>query len=350
MAITLIDGFDLYNGTGTVTGLQAKWVQSIGGGGTQSLITGRFGGQAVRSNTGSGGSPTIFNRTLPSAVSSGTIGFACRIVNLTPVKTYIMHLRDVAGVYQIGIGVTTGGAVTAERTTAVSTGTVLGTSSTGIVSANTWHYFEVEFVISDTVGEMRVYVDGSQVLNLSAVDTRNGTPTTVQNVMLGSINGTTTSMSVDHDDLYFIDTTTRLGERKIETLRPNADTAQKDFTRSAGSDNFALVDDTTSDGDTTYVQGSTVGNLDRYTTAGLSTTPSAIDAVQLTAFALKTDATTRNIALHARSGSTDSDGSNYALAASYSKFERILETDPATSSAWTSTGVNTLQFGPKVTV
>lgn len=351
MAITMIDGFDLYNGTGANTGLQSKWVVATSGtGASLSLVSGRFGGQAVRM-TISGSSNQVVNITRNLGVSSASAseGFAFRksvLGDSIPIAQFLSGATPM-----VGIIVNADGSITAGRFTAIATWTALGSSVAGVISANTFHYIEVSVTISDTTGTFVVKVDGNTVINLSSQDTRNGTPTTVDTIQfVANRSAAGTAATLDFDDAYTTDTSTSLGERKIETLRPNADTAQKDFTRSAGSDNFALVDDTTSNGDTDYVQGSTVGNLDRYTTAGLSTTPSAIDAVQLTAFALKTDATTRNIALHARSGSTDSDGSNYALAASYTKFDRILETDPATSAAWTSTGVNSLQFGPKVTV
>jgi len=349
MTILLIDGFDLYNGTGVNTGLQARWTTTVGSGGSNAMITGRFGGQALRNTTGSGGASVFCSRTFSSAISSGSIGLAVRVNSLTPAQTIFMHLRDSAGTYMIGLGILSSGAITALRTTAIATSTVLGTSAASLVSASTWHYVELEFVISDTVGEMRVYLDGTQILNLTNVDTRNGSPTTVQNVVLSSANGSVPSLATDIDDLYITNSTTRLGERRVETIRPNADTSEKDFTPLSGTDNFAMVDDTTCDGDTTYVQASTAGDLDLYTTAGLSSTPTAISAVQITAFALKTDATTREIALSVKSGATSSDGSNYALAASYTKFDRILETDPDTAAAWDTTGVNSLEFGPKVT-
>ena len=342
MAITLIDGFDLYNGTGVNTGLQSKWFLA-GATNFISMTTGRFGGQCV-SYTGAASNAGNMSRTF-TASSAVCYGVAFRSVNAPAANTPVLLGLENSGTVQVGWRMTTTGAIEVLRA-----GTSLGASAAGVISINTWHFIETEVVISDTVGRVTIFVDGTQVLNLTNVDTRNGTPTTVDSLRFGYAQGALNAYNYQLDDLYVTDTATRLGERRVETLRPNADTAQKDFTRSAGADNFALVDDTTSNGDTDYIQGSTVGNLDRYTTAGLSTTPSAIDAVQLTAFALKTDATTRNIALHARSGSTDSDGSNYALAASYTKFDRILETDPATSAAWTITGINSLQFGPKVTV
>ena len=93
-----------------------------------------------------------------------------------------------------------------------------------------------------------------------------------------------------------------------------------------------------------------MGDVDTYGFGDLGSTPSTIDAVQLTAFAEKTDAAARSIALQAKSGATTSDGGNFSLAATYGKFERLLTTDPNTSAAWGASAVNALQGGPKVTV
>lgn len=349
MAITLIDGFDLYNGTGANTGLAAKWTLTNSGSTPVSLISGRFGGQAVRQSLGTQSAQTGTIRRSLSPSSSYSAAFAFRRSNLSESRPIFWLLSS--STYMVGLTSNSDGSLTAGRYTAIETSTALGTSATSIIAVDVWHYIEVEIVISDTIGEFRVKVDGNTVISLTGQDTRNGTPTTVDTVQFGVTRSSTgLACLFDFDDTYTTDTSSSLGERRVETLRPAADTAQKDFARSAGADNFALVDETTTNGDTDYVQGSTVGNLDRYSIGALSSTPSAISAVQLTAFALKTDAATRNIALHCRSGATDSDGPNYALAASYGKFDRILETDPATSAAWTSTGVNSLLIGPKVTV
>ena len=49
-----------------------------------------------------------------------------------------------------------------------------------------------------------------------------------------------------------------------------------------------------------------------------------------------------------KSGTTTSDGDAFNIADdSYTSIQRVLETDPDTSSAWTVSGVNAAQFGIK---
>lgn len=352
MTVVMMEGFDIYNGVGNNTGLATKWAQGgiLGTGlGTPALTTGRFTGQCLRIT---GGAATnagyAIQRTLTTPVSAFSMGFAFRTSSLA-IAPWMLHLLN-AGTYQVGLQVNTLGAVIAGRHTAANSATALGTSANGVIAANTWHYIEVEVEISDTVGVFKVYVDGVQVLNLTSQDTRNGTPTTVDTIFLGLTSASNyNGYTVDFDDVYFNDTSTKLGERRVETLYPSADVAQG-FARSTGSTNYTLVDEAQVNGDTDYVQGSSVGDTDTYDFANLSSTPTTINAVQINAFAEKTDAASRSIYLQAVSGATTSDGSAYALAASYGKFERLLTADPNGGGAWSGASVNALRGGPKVAV
>lgn len=351
MTILAIDGFDLYNGNGTNTGLQAKWALNVADTRT-TMQTGRFTGQCVQFVGVNSSAGRFASRSLPSNYSSLSVNFAVRVTTFPAAQPPCHMVVENTATTQCGLQFKNDGSIVAGRFSGRGTApTVLATSATGVILLNTWHYVQVDLVISDAGGSMVVKVDGVQVINVSTVDTKNDASIATANTVTIGIGNTAVNGdgTIQYDDFYVTDGAT-LGERKVERLPPVADTAQKDFTASTGTDNFAMVDDTTSNGDTDYVQASTVGNTDRYTFGALSSTPAAISAVQVTAFAEKTDATSRSIALQVKSGATTSDGSNFALAASYAKFDRILETDPNTSAAWTASAVNNLAAGPKVTV
>ena len=350
MAIVAVDGFDLYNGVGANTGVQAKWALTSTT--SISLVAGRFSGQAVQCTIGS--SAAHMQRILPATYAAFTDNFAARFTTLTgasPSNTTCPFRIYLSGAtYMLGIKVNSSGQLEVFRMSATYAGTLLGTSTACIV-VNTWHFIEAAFEISDTVGTVTIKVDGTTVLTLSAQDTRNGTPTTIDRVQYGDVYsvGFGGAWVGQFDDMFVTDSITFTGERRVETLRPSADVTQT-FGRSAGTANYSLVNETLVDGDTTYVQGTTVGDTDTYGLSDLTGTPTNISAVQISVFAEKTDATSRSIALQAKSGATTSDGGNFTLAASYSKFERLLLTDPNTSAAWSVSGVNALQCGPKVTV
>jgi hypothetical protein len=349
MAVILIDGFDVYNGTGTANGLRSKWVP-LGDALNLSMITGRFGGQALQV-VGDAGGQHLVGRGF-TAATSFSFGFAVNteVTNSYSSGAIIAHLTS-GSTPMLGVVLGSTNKLRAVRNSSDTvTWTVLGTAANSLSAG--WHYVECEITVDDTAGVFNVYVDGAAVISLSSVDTRNGTPTQCDTLYFGvgtPFGGVGTPPTADFDDFYLTNVATKLGERRVETLYATADVAQG-FARSAGSANYSLVNELHSDGDTTYVQGSNVGDVDTYSFGSLSSTPISIDAVQISAFARKTDAATRDIALQVKSGATTSDGSNFALASSYGKFERLLTTDPNTSAGWTASAVNALQAGPKVTI
>jgi hypothetical protein len=264
-------------------------------------------------------------------------GFAFKIAGLINKTLMAFKSGGVAGTDQFDVRLTSGGALQATRN-----GTVLGTSSTGIFSASVWHYIEIEVARSATVGTFNIYLDGVSVLTLTG-----------QNTGSADVDSMDTKQVSDftdywYDDMYFTDSATRLGESRIDTLRPSADTAQKDWTPNSGANNYSRVGDTTYDGDTSYVSAATVGNKDLYDLGNMPFSPLTIHAVQVVAAAKKDDATTRTYRTNVKSSSTTANGATKALATSYQIFSDVFETDPATSAAWTESGVNAMQVGPEV--
>jgi hypothetical protein len=342
MAILAIDGFDLYNGTSLNTGLQSKWGIARTDQYTTSLIAGRFGGQAVSFSPTINVSGAGLNRSF-AAASAGSLGFAFK-TNVTGAASAAIFAMTLSGTAIFNLATQTGGALAAYK----GAGTQMGvTSAMGVILANTWHYAEIEWAISATVGVFNVWVDGVKVIANTGLN-NNAAGANVDTIAIQcSSNGTTTIV----DDFYYTTgAATRLGESRVETLRPAADTATKNWTPNSGTTNFSRVNELVCDGDTSFVSATAVATADLYTVGALSSTPANIYAVQLTAFSYKTDATTRAINLVAKSGATSSPGGNLPLPASYAKFERVLEIDPNTGASWTAAAVNALQIGPNVAV
>ena len=113
--------------------------------------------------------------------------------------------------------------------------------------------------------------------------------------------------------------------------------------------NFNFVNEVPPDDDQSYIVDSTVGHIDRYLMTTLS--GSGISAVAVNIRADKDDVGTRSIRAQIDSGGTIVDnGTDIALTQNtYQTFQNIWETDPNTSAAWTSSGVNAAEFGVKLT-
>lgn len=349
------DGFDSYNGVGAVTStactLQTAWTPATTSG--LALVTGLDGTSGTQALQFTSGSALNVTRQLTNPGRAvGSNAFRMKWTAFPTNTTLLTNFCLKTGAtFQCGIRVNADGTISAYRLSGATAGTLLGTSSsTGPkVVLNTIHHLAMVWTLSTTVGAITVYLDGVAVLTLSGVNNANaGAGTTADTFDIEQSFGNSSVFIVD--DYYETDDATFAGQAKVIPIRPNADTATKDFTPDTGTVNFSRVNENLVNGDTSYVQASTVGNHDLYANAGLGFTPSAILAVQVSVFAEKTDTASRSIAIEVQSGATDSVGSDLALIQSYQRYDRCFATDPATSANWTNTGVSSLLFGQKVTV
>jgi hypothetical protein len=339
MAGIFRDSFRGYTGSAAPVGLGAKW-ESISG---VSLVTGRFGGQAVQCDDGNQG---MTSRNFDAASASVGLCVGFKVSNTGGAYSRILFMSDTTAMF--GIGFNADGSITAYRQTATGSGaTALGTSDTGIIQESVWYTLELKATVSDTTGSVAVKIDNVEVLNLSNVDTRNGTPTTVNRVRLQSA---ITGGGTTFDSLYITDQNAYLTKPvRSEVLLPSSDGATLNWAPSTGTDHFAVVDEVPVS-TTDYLSASVVGDVDELGLTNLASTPASIEEVNVVFFASKTDAVARDIYLGVKSGSTNSDGTGQALTSTGIQHERPLATDPDTAVAWTASGVNALQLRPKVAV
>jgi len=356
MSLLFMDGFDLYNGVQANIGLFTRWA-SLGNVGLN-LTTGRFGGQALRlyasrfADVGAA-APTPVITTTPG--SSFSVCKAIRVNNLISLTAnnasgFCILTSGGAANTQLGWRPNSDGSISVYRLSAQRTGVLLYTTAAGILASNVWHYVEFSGLIDAAAGTVVMKVDGVQVVNLSAQNTKGyATNATFDNVLF-TTNGiqAVDNMPMDVDDLYILDTAVSLGERKIETIRPNADTATKQWLPDTGTVNFSRVNESTVN-TANYVQSNVVGNADLYDCVDLVGTPPNVDAVQIVTFAQKSDAGSRSIAIVADLGGTQTVSSDKALAASYAPIVITLPTKPG-GGGWSYGDVNNLKVGPKVTV
>jgi hypothetical protein len=205
--------------------------------------------------------------------------------------------------------------------------------------------------VADSGGVVQVRLDGAQVLSVTG-DTCNAGTAEIATVRFSNhfvASGTRHLLRLD--DVYLCDTAGSrnndfLGDIRVVTLQPNADTAQADFTPSTGSVHCSLVAEAPDDdGDTSYVESGTVGHKDLYGYQDLTATPAAIMAVQLATVARKDDAGNRSLRAVIKSGATTADGATRVLGTTYALYDDRFEVDPATGSAWTKAGVDALEAG-----
>lgn len=335
MAIKGYDGFDAYASGAQMS--RAGW--TLNSAPIGSFQTGRFGsGQALRL-TNSNSNTLRFPIASDDTIS---IGIAMRFSNLAAHSAngndWLLFYDASANVI-VRIGLSNDGKIKAGR--GDYTSNLICESSAGVAVQDAWNYYEIELTRHASAGEINIYMNGTLVANASSANTGA--------TAIGMIGIAGDRDNKDYDDFYVVDEATALGEMRCEIVRPvTPDTADADFTPSAGSDNYAMVDETIVDDDTTYNSSSTPGDIDLFDLSNLSNTPLSIAAVKPILIARKDNSTTRTARYKMVNGSTTTDGETTALSTSYSSISGIYETNPDTDAAWAASDINSMQLGYEV--
>jgi hypothetical protein len=149
---------------------------------------------------------------------------------------------------------------------------------------------------------------------------------------------------LDFDDLYILDGNDSgvagnpcndfLGDVAVVPLYATGAGNHTQWTPDSGS-NYARVNELVADGDTSYVQTGTIGNIDSYAFQALSGSPASIFAVGWNGEMRKTDVSTYKVRRVFRAGGTDYVSSvDQSLGSTYSIYQEILQSNPATGAAW----------------
>lgn len=340
MAIVFMEGFDFYNSSQGLLGAASRWTFTTTSTGLITVSAGRFGGQRLYLD----GQDGKIEAAWPTPISQGSFGFAynCNLGGQNGATPTFSVLTG--GTQQCGVNVRSDGLIAAMRGT-----TQVVNSVVPVIQLNTWHYIELEFEIADVGGRLTVYVDGAQVCTFSGDTANSGT--TANGVFMNSGASGFGRLGY-YDDIYISDSSTRLGECRIETLRPSADASPLTLTPNSGAVHYDRVNATVAQS-VTYNQGVAVGLEDRYDLSNLSSIPATVHAIQLGVVANKTDANAKAIALSADDGTTVYYSGQIPLGASATILNntnrKLLNTNPS-GGAWTGAIVNALKAGVRIDV
>lgn len=360
MSVTFFDGFDDRNSSDD----GGAWIGSAACG---SAFARNGVGQGVQINNNT--IRKVFTSAQAGAVM--TVGFAYRDSNPGFNGGNGFNFR-----YQDGFGsVGTGLAVVVTNTGALSAfrphGSVLfGTSDSGVILANTWHYIEISVGISSynannspvvADATVTVKVDGVQVIHNTACQTRIWNNFEIAGNVWSEFFITSYSNSYV-DDFHASNVREFLGDVIVRRLVPVADgTNGVALTPSTGA-NWQTVDEkparsggsgsitTTAPDASDYNSSNTDGATDLFTMETLTVAEgSAILAVQVTAAVLTDESGTKGVKLVAQiaDGGTAVTSDRYPVVNSLVKRTKVWETDPD-GGAWTVAGVNGCEFGVKV--
>jgi hypothetical protein len=234
------------------------------------------------------------------------------------------------------LSVTSGGLV-------ISAGS--GNSTTPSICDNAWHW--IEYRNNNT----NVASGGASVLWIDGISYGGTAPGlgTSSSIVFSNLaaNGT---ISVSY--LFVIDNNSPapqtsgmpIGQRQISLKRATSDSSVQ-FSRSSGSTNYSLINESSPDGDASYVQDGTSGQADTYNYAALGFVPNTITGVQIASRVKNAGAGAVNFKNRCISNGTTSDGASTVSPANYQNFYSPYSQDPHTSAAWTQSNLDNATFG-----
>lgn len=349
MALLWCDGFDHY---GTLARLTDGAYAAIGSSVLLSTTNPRTGTYCLRTNGGTMNSAAEVRRVFGGAKTSVGIGAAFYFSSLPSGNdgTNLFQFRDTANVEQVTIGLQSTGIISVWRRRP-SGGTLLGSSASPAVTAAAYSHIEAFVFFSDSVGTVEVRVNGVTVVSLSAVDTVYTANVEASQVLIGNHipgeSGVNPTMNID--DIFCYDNTTSynntfIGDRRVLTLFPDANTATADWTPVGAATGYECIDEANPDEDTTYITAATVGLESQFGLQNLPAGISVVNAVVMVERARKTEAGTANTQVSVVSGASTTAGADKPLTEVYTYRQDVFQTDPASAAPFTPAEVDALQF------
>jgi len=224
-------------------------------------------------------------------------------------------------------------------------------SASSVFTAGSWHHVEVKFKIGNSpYGYIQAKVDGATVFTSASIDTQDFWGDVRWFRLLNTTNSTGNDY-VAYDDIYILVTsgstpTDYLGPNaRVYSMPPDGDSTPLQWTPSSGTVHYALIDENGADS-ADYVETSTNGYEEMFTLGSPADT-GTVHGVKIEAEAIDTSAGANNMDVRITSGSTTQETNwNVTSTTAYDVFVHYEgDTDPDTSSAWTTSGINALKAG-----
>ena len=327
MALLFADGFEHY-GTGSTgrTNMLAGPYLELASTGQPSNAQARTGSLSLKGNTNNS---WCFRRS--TGVAKNELGVAVGVYyeSLSGVRKVIDFQANTTAV--CSITVSAAGAIQARVGGFNAAATIIGETDAGLITASAWHHIETRILVDDVVGEVEIRVNGSTELFLTNVNLGANLVNVVGHYMI------TTSPYID--DLIVWDTTgdvnnTFFGPARVNTVFMSADTDVDDWSVTGAATGAEAIDETTPDGDTTYVSAAMVGQRSEFVPGELPPETEVIGGVYIPAMAKLASAGLGNFQLSIVSNGEVATGPDYPLTTAYTYWPSIFEKDPDGNKVW----------------
>ena len=211
-----------------------------------------------------------------------------------------------------------------------------------------WYHLEVKVRSSRLIGFVEVKLDGNTI-HYAETLTSNSISTTPPALDVIEINfGNNSAGGIcDVDNIAMWneigpDNNDFLGDGEVQTLFPDADGTIVGWTPNSGSA-WQAVDDTSEDGDATFISSTTVGDSASFSVNDLAGSPDKVLAVKVFALARKDGVGDRSIRLGVVSNGVVGEGLATSLSTTYGPIHATFNRNPDGDVLWTPTSVNALE-------
>lgn len=337
MSMIFIDGFDHYNV------IREKWTVTNTFD-NPTFVAGRFGGQALKKQFQN--AQGTVQRSL-GAQTEVFWGMAFNPPGL-PTAESMWRIKDSGGTTICSVQINS-----ANSTISIVAGGFISTSPADAITVGAWQYIEVHYIPKSATGQggiAELRVDEVVVALIDGALFKTTTETSDDILSFQFTDNGTNSPRYLYDDFYILnadgaENNGYLGDVRVSVLYPKADGGITTMNPLSGNDNFAMVDETVSDEDTSYVDSNIIGASDDYvnqTFGDIGVTPSTVHAVQVSTSAKKTDVgpmSYKNEVVIATVRFSD-DINHVVASGTYQITTYIRDTDPSDSGTWTEAKVD----------
>lgn len=215
-------------------------------------------------------------------------------------------------------------------------GTIVGTTDEGVLTTSAFNHIEVRFLQDNVVGEAEVRVNGVVELVVLNQDFGVNPPNGFCYVSSGS------HPALYFDDLILWDTTgevnnTFFGPARVNTVFPIMDTDVDDWSVTGAASGAEAIDESTPDGDTTYISAAGVGMVSEFVPGELPPEAEVLAGVYIPMMAKLASAGAGNCQVSLVSDGEVAVGPDYPLTTAYTYWGSMFELDPDGDKQWSKT-------------
>jgi hypothetical protein len=364
MALLWCDGFDHYGGDADKMA-DGAWAEVDSDSVSEFTLDAsikRTGSYSLR--RGPDSSPHIARRVLGGAKTTVGVGFAVYYTDLPNQNGYatLVDFRDNGNRPNVSIVCESTGDVGIYRGDCEN-GTRIAVTTSPPIVASAFQHVEVQATVSATVGAVEVRVNGVTVLSVSNVNTiasaaelydfgTNGEADFSQIGFLGrSVRLRSANLyELYYDDIYAYDTlgpynNTWQGDRRVFTIYPDGDTAQADWTPTAGP-GYDTINAPLSDA--TYIEAGIPGSPDTlrsdFDLQPLPEETGLVSGIVLVNRVKKNEAGVADVQAGIILDGFEADGVAHPVNPIYTYHQDVFQFAPNTGSAFTPDDINALQI------